>query len=165
MWKPKPKRLLIVSLAVVGAFALVRWMGGGGDDGGVSEPALVFDRIWIDQLPRKPKDTFHTFIAATQEPVGLFHAGSQWKGGYEVFAHAGGGGGELRIVYLQTNESEKVNVRAWRCKEQGMDYCLELAGASRGVKRYRSMQGWEIGAATRPAQLMDRIASIARVAN
>ena len=46
-----------------------------------------------------------------------------------------------------------------------MDYCLELAGASRGVKRYRSMQGWEIGAATRPAQLLDRIASIARGGN
>ena len=159
----KPKPLLILSLVVPGAFVLVRWMGDG-DDGGVSEPTLVFDRIWIDQLPRKPKDTFHTFIAATQEPVGLFHAGSQWKGGYEVFAHTAGGDG-LRIVYLQTNETEKVKVRAWRCKEQGMDYCLEVAGASRGVKRYRSMQGWEIGAATRPARLLDRIASIARVAD
>jgi len=163
MWKPKP--LLVVGLVVAGTFALVRWMGGGDDDSaGFSEPALVFDRIWIDQLPTKPKDTFHTFIAATQEPVGLFHAGSQWKGGYEVFAHTAGGDG-LRIVYLQTNETEKVKARAWRCKEQGMDYCLELAGASRGVKRYRSMQGWEIGAAARPAQLVDRIASIARVAN
>lgn len=161
MWKPKP--LLILSLVVASVFALVRWVGGGGDDGGVSEPALVFDRIWIDQLPRKPKDTFHTFIAATQEPIGLFHAGSQWKGGYEVFAHTGGG--ELRIVYLQTNETEKVKVRAWRCKEQGMDYCLELAGASRGVKRYRSMQGWEIRAGSRPEQVLDRIASIARVAS
>jgi hypothetical protein len=161
MWKqkPKPKQLLILSLVVVGALALVRWTGGG-DDGGVSEPALVFDRIWIDQLPTKPKETFHTFIAATQEPIGLFHAGSQWKGDYEVFGHSAGGD-QLRVVYLQTNEKETVKVRAWRCKERGMDYCLELAGASRGVKRYRSMQGWEIRAATRPAQLLDRIASIA----
>jgi len=152
------KPLLILGLVVVGVLILaIRITGPRGN-------ASVFDRIWIDQLPRKPKDTFHTFIAATQEPVGLFHAGSQWKGGYEVFAHTGGGG-ELRIVYLQTNETEKVKVRAWRCKEQGMDYCLELAGASRGVKRYRSMQGWEIGAATRPAQLMDRIASTVRGAN
>ena len=161
----KPKPLLILSLVVAGAFALVKLMGGDDDDGGASsEPTLVFDRIWIDQLPRKPKDTFHTFIAATQEPIGLFHAGSQWKGGYEVFAHTAGGDG-LRIVYLQTNETEKVKVRAWRCKEQGIDYCLEVAGASRGVKRYRSMLGWEIRAATRPAQLLDRIASIARVEN
>jgi hypothetical protein len=158
MWKPKP--LLVLSLVVAGAFALVRWIGGDSDDG-VSEPTLVFDRIWIDQLPTKPKDMFHTFIVATQEPIGLFHAGSQWKGGYEVFAHTAGGD-QLRIVYLQTNETEKVKVRALRCKEQGMDYCLELAGATRGVKRYRSMVGWEIGAATRPAQLLDRIASITR---
>jgi hypothetical protein len=27
-----------------------------------------------------------------------------------------------------------------------MDYCLELSGASRGVKRYYSRKGFEIGA-------------------
>ena len=46
-----------------------------------------------------------------------------------------------------------------------MDYCLELRGASRGVKRYRSKTGWQIGGATRPEQLLERIAPIVRVAN
>jgi hypothetical protein len=26
-----------------------------------------------------------------------------------------------------------------------MDYCLEIEGASRGVKRYYSREGWEVG--------------------
>ena len=58
-----------------------------------------------------------------------------------------------------------MKVRAWPCRERGMDYCLELTGASRGVKRYRSKEGWEIGAATRPEQLNDRVTSIVRAAN
>ena len=85
-------------------------------------------------------------------------------GTYEVFTHKANGD-RLRVVYPQSNDSETVKVRAWPCRERGMDYCLELTGASRGVKRYRSKEGWEIGAATRPEQLIDRVASIVRAAN
>jgi hypothetical protein len=96
--------------------------------------------------------------------MGGFHAGSQWKGSYEFFRYKVSGD-QLRVTYLQTNEQETIKVRAWECKERGMDYCLELRGASRGVKRYRSKTGWEIGGATRPEQLLERIASIVRVTN
>jgi hypothetical protein len=161
--KTTPKRLLLVlTVAVVAILALTRWWTHDSDD--AADPTLVFDRIWLDELPRKPQQTFNTFIAATEEPFGLFHAGSQWKGTYEVFTHKASGD-RLRVVYLQSNESETIKVRAWPCRERGMDYCLELSGASRGVKRYRSKEGWEIGAATRPEQLVDRIASIVRAAN
>jgi hypothetical protein len=85
----------------------------------IADISLVFNRVWLDELPRKPQQTFNTFIAATEERIGLFH----------------------------------------------MDYCLELTGASRSVKRYRSMEGWEIGPTARPEQLLDKIASITRAAN
>jgi hypothetical protein len=156
----KRRQFLLLALAVIGAVVLVRSWTHGND---AADPTLVFDRVWIDELPRKPQQTFNTFIAATEEPIGLFHTGSQWKGNYEVFAHKANGD-RLRIVYLQTNESDTVKVRAWSCRERGMDYCLEITGASRGVKRYRSKEGWEIGAATRPEQLIDRVAAIVRAA-
>ena len=54
---------------------------------------------------------------------------------------------------------ENVKVRAWTCGEDDMDYCLELSGASRGVKRYHSQDGWEIGAVRSPQELLDRVAS------
>ena len=158
----KNKPILLLAVAVVAAVILARWWTHHSDD--AADPTLVFDRIWLDELPRRPQQTFNTFIAATEEPFGLFHAGSQWKGTYEVFAHKASGD-RLRVVYLQSNETETVKVRAWACRERGMDYCLELTGASRGVKRYRSKAGWEIGAGTRPEQLLDRVASIVRAAN
>ena len=159
----KKKPLLLLAVAVVAALVLTRLWTHDSDD--AADPALVFNRVWIDQLPRDAKQTFNTFIAATEQPIGIFHTGSQWKGGYEVFGHKLKGD-QLRIVYLQENQTETVKVRAWPCGEKGMDYCLELTGASRGVKRYRSMQGWEIdGAATRPEQLLDRVASVVRAAN
>jgi hypothetical protein len=162
MMRTKTKTVLLVAVAVVAALALARFWTNAGDD--AADPALVFDRVWLDELPRTPKQTFNTFVAATEEPFGLFHAGSQWKGTYELFSH-NASGDKLRVVYLQSNESETVKVRAWPCRERAMDYCLELTGASRGVKRYRSKEGWEIRAATRPEQLYDRVTSIVRAAN
>ena len=152
------KPLLLLGLVVVGALAFARWSM---DDGDASDPALVLDRIWVDQLPTKPTDVINAFAALTQEPVGAFYSGSQWKASFELFNYKAGGN-EIRIVYPQSNESEKVKVRAWTCSERGMDYCLELKGASRGVKRYRSSRGMEIGAATRPEQLLGRVESIVR---
>src|SRR5262245_30170099 len=136
----------------------------GGNEADVAEPGLAFDRLWIDRLPTKPRDTFNTFVAITEEPLGVFQSGSQWKGSYEFFGYEARGE-ELRLVFLQTGEKEKAKIRAWQCKENGMDYCLELTGSSRGVKRYHSRRGWEIGGVTRPEQLRDRVDAIVHSAN
>ena len=151
------KRLTIVGLALVGAVALLRWVGGGAAE--PSDPGLVLDRVWVDQLPSRPKDVMNVFAAITQQPFGIFQTTTQWKGSYEIFQYAAAGN-ELRIVYPQTGEKEKVKVRAWNCKQGAMDYCLELTGASRGVKRYGSQRGWEIGGLSRPEQIVDRIAAL-----
>lgn len=154
------KLLLILGLAIVGAWAIARWtVGSRGAD--VSDPRLVLDRIWIDQIPAGPKDTAQVFAAISRDKVGMFGAGSQYKGAYEIFNFMASGG-DLRIVYPQTDQQEMVKARAWRCHEQGMDYCLELAGASRGVKRYHSIDGWEIGDTTSADRLVERAESILR---
>jgi len=108
---------------------------------------LLLDRIWIDHLPRNERDTVEVFVALTQEPYGIFQAVAQWKGAYEVFrfeAH----GNKLRLVYPHTGEREKVKAHARKCDERGMDYCLDLEGASRGVKKYYSLEGWVIDGLT-----------------
>lgn len=104
---------------------------------------LVLDRIWIDHLPRNDKDVFQVFLAITEQPFGVFQASSQWKGAYEIFRYEAHGD-ELRIIYPQTNDREKVKAKARRCSENKMDYCLEIEGSSRGVKKYYSQKGWEI---------------------
>ena len=54
-------------------------------------------------------------------------------------------GNELRMLFPQTGTRDRVKAKATECDRGGMDYCLELQGASHGVKRYYSREGWEIG--------------------
>lgn len=152
------KPLLILGLVVVGVLALARWTIR--RDGDVA----VFDRIWIDQLPSKPKDTGNAFAAITKQPLGVFQAASQYKGSFEIFSYKANGD-ELQVVYPQTDDKEKIRVRAWKCKERDMDYCLEVSGSTRGVKRYRSRRGWEIDESTQLEQTLSRIESIVRLPN
>jgi len=108
------------------------------------EDKLLQDRIWIDHMPRNDRDMINVFAALTEQPVGIFQAASQWKGAYEIFRYEANGD-EMRLVFPQTGDREKITAKARRCSERGMDYCLEVDGASRGVKRYYSRKGWEVG--------------------
>jgi hypothetical protein len=125
------------------------------------DPSTALDRVWIDGMPNTPRDTENLFVAVSNESMGVFQSGSQLKGHYELFTHEARGD-ELRVLYPQTGERETVRVRAWRCNERGMDYCLELSGATRGVKRYRSKAGMEIGETTSAEQLLERIETTTR---
>jgi hypothetical protein len=139
------KPLVVLGAVAVGALAIKLWTGGGAGGGSDSEPRLVVNRIWVDHLPRNDQDTINAFAALTRQPLGIFQAVSRWKGSYELFqyeAHEG----ELRVVYPHTGQKERIRARAWTCHERDMDYCLELSGASRGVKRYYSRKGFELGA-------------------
>ena len=147
------KPLVIVGVLAVAALALKLWSGA------ASEPSLVFNRIWLDHLPRSEKDTVNVFAALTRrESLGLFQTATRWRGSYELFRHESIGG-ELRIVFPQTGEKETVRARAWNCKEREMDYCLELTGSSRGVRRYQSRKGWELGASATTDETRSQIES------
>jgi len=128
-----------------------------------SQASLVLDRIWIDHMPRNDKDMFHAFVAITEQPFGVFQETSQWKGNFELFNYEANGD-ELRIVYPQSGDRDKVTATANPCSEKGMDFCLELKGARRGVKRYYSMKGWEIDHAARPEDVRARIDALASTA-
>jgi len=152
------KPLVTLGLVAAAALAIKLWTGGGAGDGPASEPGLVLDRLWLDRLPASDRDTVNAFAALTSEPLGIFQSASQWKASYELFRYESDGA-ELRIVFPQTGEKERVRARAWTCKERGMDFCLELSGSSRGVKRYHSRKGWEIGSLADAARTLSRVGS------
>ena len=131
--------LLVIAVAVVVA-SLWGWKRAAHP----AENRLVVDRIWIDHIPRNERDTIRVFAAVSEHSVGVFQATSQWRGGVEAVRFEASAG-ELRLVFPQTGDRETVRARARHCSEGGMDFCLELDGASRGVKRYYSREGWEIG--------------------
>ena len=154
------KKLLV--LAVVSTCAFAGWRvlrGGGGDGAGAAHDGggtQVLDRVWVDHMPRHERDQFSIFVAITDEPVGVFQTRSVWKGHFEMFRHETHGD-EIRILYPQDHHRERVTAKARKCSEDGFDYCLELDGASRGVRRYYSRKGWEVDGAVRPEQLGARI--------
>lgn len=127
-----------------------------------TDSKLVLDRIWIDHIPRSDKDVFQVFVALTEQPVGIFQATSQWKGAYEMFRYESHGD-EIRAFYPQTNEKDKIKTSAKACTDNGMDFCLVLDGASRGVKRYYSLKGWEIDHAATVADVRARVESLVHV--
>jgi hypothetical protein len=148
------KKLLFVVVVAVAVGAL--WSARRGHPSADAPQRLFADRIWIDHVPRGERDTIQVFAAVSEHSIGVFHAASQWRGRYEMFRYEAHGG-ELRLVYPHTGERDTVQTRARRCNEQGMDFCLELDGASRGVKRYYSREGWEINGAADAKAIEDAI--------
>jgi hypothetical protein len=154
------KKLLVLIAISACAFAGWRVLRGGGDGGETAaHDRLVLDRIWIDHMPKHERDTIHAFVAITDEPVGVFQTASVWKGHYELFRHEAHGD-EIRFLFPQDNHRERAKTRARRCEHDGFDYCLELDGASRGVRRYYSRKGWEIDGATAPAEIRARVEAV-----
>jgi hypothetical protein len=132
------KLILLVAVAAVGVGV---WKFRGTHQ--KPDPQLVENRIWIDHMPRNDRDQISVFAALSDESFGVFGKQSAWKGEFEIFQYEGHGG-ELRLTFPQDGDHEKVRAKASACGDKGFDYCLEISGSSRGVKRYYSMEGWEI---------------------
>jgi hypothetical protein len=139
------KKALLAIVAVAGTgYGVYQWRGASAPAAAKQGDVAVTDRLWIDHIPKSDKDIIQIFAALTEEPIGIFQATSQWKGEFELFRYEQHGG-ELRMVFPQTGTRDRVKAKATECDKHGMDFCLELEGASRGVKRYYSREGWEIG--------------------
>ena len=149
------KKALLV-LALLGAAGYTTYKVTHGSVATTDGTSLALDRIWIDHLPSNETDTIQVFVALTEQPFGVFSQTSSWRGAYEGFQYEKDGG-KLRIVYPQTGEKETAKLTATRCSERGMDFCLEITGASRGVTRYYSKKGWEIDGMKSLGQLQPRI--------
>jgi hypothetical protein len=132
----------LVLLVVLGAVAASVWSWNR-----TAEPLdsdrLFANRVWIDHIPRNERDTINVFVAVSEHSIGAFQATSAWRGAFEAFRYEASGG-DLRLLYPQTGDRERVRTKARRCSDGGMDFCLEIDGASRGVKKYYSREGWEI---------------------
>jgi hypothetical protein len=155
------KAILVLGLMAAAGFGVWRWRGWAPEP--KHDAKLVLDRIWIDHVPRNDRDVIQVFAALSEEAFGVFNATSQWRGSFEVFRHETRGD-EIRAMYPQTGDREKIRAKATRCDEREMDYCLELSGASRGVKKYYSRKGWEIDGKTSVHKLRHRIADITEIA-
>lgn len=150
------KKLTIV-LSILGAVLGLRWLLSGSHSEDAPNATLIFDRVWIDRIPRGETDAINVLVALQDEEMGVFQRTSRWKGEHELFRHARGGSGKLRLLFPQTRDREEVGYRAVKCDRDGFDYCLELRGASRGARSYVSKKGWEVGSLGEAQAKLDQL--------
>lgn len=144
------RKALILTTALVGiGYVTYRWQGNSPSSTVTTEhdTRLVKDRLWIDHIPRSETDKMNVFVALSQRPrqppIGIFEQVSMWEGHFEAFRYEQHEE-EWRIVLPQSGDKETLTIKASECHERGMDYCLEMKGASRGPERYYSREGWNI---------------------
>lgn len=149
------KALLVTALLATVGYGGWRLVRHGDSPVTTDDTKLALDRIWVDHMPRTERDTIQVFAGITDEQFGLFQATSSWKGNFELFVFKINGD-KIRITYPQDGTKEDVRLKARPCKEGDMDYCMEVEGSSRGVKKYYSRKGWEIDAAAHSAADVER---------
>lgn len=142
------RKILIVTAALAGVgYGVSHWRASSGAVSTEHDTRLVKDRVWIDHIPRSETEKMNVFVALSQRsrqpPIGIFEQVSMWEGHFEAFRYEQHGE-EWRIVLPQTGDKETLTIKGSECNESGMDYCLEVTGASRGPTRYYSRRGWEV---------------------
>ena len=108
------------------------------------DPKLIFDRFWVDHMPQSAEEQFQPFWIRSEHPFGRFLVRNQWTGTFEDFHYhvLPKEPGALDLLFGRTHEIERVRYTARPCNENGFDYCLDISGTSRGVKRYYSKKDW-----------------------
>jgi hypothetical protein len=141
------RKLLWILVLVVVAWFAWRWWRGRDQVAALDRgESIVFNRVWVDHVPTSETDTFNVFAMVKDESLGIFDARSTWRGAWELFRWEPRGDGQLELLYPQSKAKQRVSYRAWKCNEKkNFDFCLEL-NLKRGVVKYYSQRGWEIGA-------------------
>lgn len=134
-------KLALVALCTAGLAAT-----GCTSDRETSDAKLLVNRIWVDKLPKKETDYFELLVLVQDDPVGLFRRASQYEGDYALFRYEVRGDDKLQLMFPQNKSKHEAKYKARACDEKDFDYCLDLDGAPRGVKRYLSRKEWELDA-------------------
>ncbi len=132
------KKLLV--LAVVAVIGVVGWRvrSHRAPDAQDGKDVLV-DRLWLDHIPSSPREPFNIMALISDDNIGVFQNTTAYRGSYEMFRWDSNG-----WKYPQTGETDKPRIRVRRCDENGMDFCMDISGNSRGVRRYYSRKDWVI---------------------
>lgn len=147
-----------VAVGAIGVGALAHGLAGPGASADGDE--VLVGRIWLDHVPTKPNEHAEWFVVIEQsagEGQGVFSRASQFEGAFSVFGWKAPSRGELVIEMLQDKTRHTVKYKAEKCAKDGFDFCLELSGAPKGVQRYGSKRGWELGGDADPARLREEI--------
>jgi len=153
------KKLVVVM--VVAVIGVVGWrmhshraLDAGAQDG----RDVLAGRVWLDRMPTNDRDSFNVFALLPNNKIGVFQTRSVWRGVYEAFRYQRSGG-QLDATFPQSGDTEQLTIKARRCNERGMDFCLDITGNSRGAHRYYSRKDWVIKSLADEQALVDQLAN------
>ena len=99
--------------------------------------AVLESTPWLDRLPEREADVFHTYVFARGE--GVFVAGNAYKGSYEVFRYFAEDD-RLRLRFTEEGRSYDARFSIERAQHPVFDWKLTLEGAPRGPEVYFGFQ-------------------------
>jgi hypothetical protein len=137
------------------------------------DPKLLANRVWAERAPRDDRDLVLYFVPVQvgSKRVGVFERNSRYAMAAELFRWSRDGG-TLKLELPQRQQTAKLGVRTWACKDapKGFDLCLELTTGDDKLRLY-SRSGWRFDAPSRDtlgesdlAGLAPGIAALAGVA-
>lgn len=133
------KKLILGAVLATAVYGAYRWQH---EPAETAHRQLAFNRIWVDHLPTGEKDPFHVFAAFPDFAQGGFAVETRWHGEVERFRFERHDE-TLRAIFPWSGDREHIELHAYRCEENDMDFCLEMTGSKRGAKKYYSRTGWE----------------------
>lgn len=124
----KAKRRIGWIVLILIAIGVYLWMRDDEPEALRGDPALVFNRLWVDSVQKDERDFVHAFIVVTKLPVGAFQKASQYRIEAERFDYRHKRGpARLALHFPQTGKEAVVPYRVRPCDElPPYDLCLEL---------------------------------------
>jgi hypothetical protein len=142
--KSWPRLLLLAAAGIAG------WQLWGFFSSEESGPKQLVNQIWLERMPRDPRDMVYVAALIEREGkrLGVVQRASRWRSHQDVFLWRVDGD-RLRTRFPQDGKRFNLQVRTWECEGQAprpFQLCLE---AKRGnqVLRFFSRKDWVIRSA------------------
>jgi hypothetical protein len=99
--------------------------------------AVLESTPWLDRLPERESDVFHTYVFARGQ--GVFVSGNAYQGSYEAFRYLAEDD-RLRLRFIAEGRSYDARFRIERVRHAVFDWKLTLEDAPRGPAVYFGFQ-------------------------
>jgi len=146
------KKVLVI--AVVAVIGVVGWRVHARHHAQDRDKNVLLDRLWLDHVPGHEREPFNVLALLSEQHVGVVQNMTAYRGSYELFRFTRDG-----WKYPQTGDTDRPSIRVRRCSENGMDFCLDITGNSRGVHHYYSRKDWVIDSLAGEQALVDQLSA------
>ena len=146
----KSRRLFLLPLLGLVAYAGVRALSGDSGAERDEPPAALFNRIWLEKMPESPQDYVQGMFALDEQPYGIFQRSSAFDHHFEIYEYAHSSG-KLKLTFPQSSKKAELTFTIKGCDVPPFDLCLTLSDNPwGGPKKYYGFRDEEEESAKAP---------------